>query len=154
MTRERETSWRGFHVHAVELRVFGARGTARHKAHSAEDEGNAEPAGEGQVLAEEQVAHEGDDDVTERGRGSYEAEVGPTERSGVGREKADEQDNAEVDRRVKEGVPEEAKVLKVDRADLTHAAREKSVADGSAERDDEQDHVLRRFEAVLHVTPV
>ena len=97
-----------------------------------------------------EAAEESDDYVAEGGGGHDEGEVSPGERGHVAGEEADEQDDAEVDEGVEERVPEEAEMVKVDGADLLHAAAEEGVADGGGEYDAEEDGVLGGFEAVSH----
>ena len=131
-------------VHEVEIgvaggvggiRVFGAGGAACDEADGADDEDDAGPAVEGEVLVEPEAAEERDDDVAEGSGGHDEGEISPGERGHIAGEEADEQDDAGDDVRVGEGVEEEGEMVEIDGADLSHAAREKSVAYGSGEHD-------------------
>jgi hypothetical protein len=140
----------GTAVHLVELGVLGAGGAAGYEADGADDEGDAEPAGERELLVQPVAADEGDDHRAKGCGGHDEGEVGPAERCCIGGEEADEEEDAEVDVGVEEGVPEEAEVVDVDGADLVHAALEERVADGGGDHDGDEDGVLRGSELVFH----
>ncbi len=130
--------------------MFSAGRTAGDEADRADDERDAEPAGERELLMQPEFAEHGNDDVAEGGGGHHEGEVGPAERGGVAGEEADEQDNAGVDEGVEERLPEEAKVVHVYCADLGHAAGEEGVAYRCGEHDGDQDGVLGGLEDVFH----
>ena len=87
-------------------RVFCARGAAGDEAYGTDDEGDAGPAVEAEVLVQPEAAEEGDDDVAEGGGGHDEGEVGPGERGHIAGEEADEQDDAGGDEGIEESVPE------------------------------------------------
>jgi hypothetical protein len=131
--------------------VFGAGGASGDEADGADDEENAGPAVEGEVLVKPEAAEEGDDDVAKGGGGHDEGEIGPGERGHVTGEEADEQDDTGDDVGVEEGVEEQTEVVEVDGADLSHAAREQGVSDGGGEHDREEDEVTLRGESVLHL---
>ncbi len=115
--------------------VFGAGRAASDEADGADDEEDAGPAVEGEMLVEPEAAQQSDDDVAEGGRGHDEGEVGPGERGHVAGEEAYKQNDAGGDERIEESVPETVEVMEVDGADLGHAVRKKCVADGGGEHD-------------------
>jgi hypothetical protein len=132
----------GTAIHLVEFGVLGTGGAAGYEADGADDEGDAEPAGEGELFVQPVTADERDDDWAEGRGGHDEGEVGPAEGGGVGSEEADEEDDADIDVGVEESVKEEAEVVDVDGADLVHAALEEGVSDGGGDHDGDEDGVL------------
>src|ERR1700733_7053615 len=119
--------------------MFGAGGAAGDKANSADDEEDAGPAVEAEVLVQSEAAEEGDDNVSECSGGHDEGEVGPGESDHIAGKESDEQHDAGDDVRVRQGVEEKAEVVEIDGADLRHAAGEEGVADGCSEHDGEED---------------
>ena len=122
--------------------MFGAGGATGDEADGADDEKNAGPAVEGEVLVEPKTAEECDDDVAKGGGRHDEGEIGPGERGHIAREEADEEDDPGDDVGVGEGAKEQAEVVEVDWAYLGHASGEKGVSDGGCEHDGEKDGVL------------
>ena len=131
--------------------VFGAGGASGDEADGADDENNAGPAVEGEVLVKPEAAEQGDDDVAKGGGGHDEGEVGPGECGHVTGEETDKEHDAGDDVRVEESVEEETEVVEVDGADLSHAAGEQGVSDGGSEHDTEEDEVTLGGEGVLHL---
>src|SRR3984885_9467265 len=104
--------------------MFGAGGATGDEADGADDEKNAGPAVEREVLMKPEAAEECDDDVAKGGGGHDEGEIGPGERGHVTGEETDEEHDAGGDEGVEERVPEERQMVEVDGADLGHATGE------------------------------
>ena len=122
--------------------MFGAGGATGDEADGADDEKNAGPTVEGEVLVEPKTAEECDDDVAKGGGRHDEGEIGPGERGHVTGEETDEEHDAGDDVGVEEGVEEKPEVIEVDGADLGHATGQEGVADRGGEHDAEEDDVL------------
>ena len=122
--------------------VFGAGGATGDKAYGADDEEDAGPAVNREVLMKPEAAEERDDDIAKGGGGHDEGEVCPGERGHVTGEEPDEEHDAGDDVGVEKGVEEKPKVMEVDGADLGHATGQKGVADRGGEHDAEEDDVL------------
>ena|SRR5277367_1202209 len=109
--------------------MLGAGGASGDESYGADDEQDAGPTGEAEVLVQPEAAEERDDHVAEGGGGHDEGEVGPGERRHVAGEEADEERDSRDDPGVGERVKEKAEVMEIDGAYLGHAARQESVAD-------------------------
>ena len=131
--------------------MFGEGGAVGYEAYSADDEEDADPAGEGDVLVLPEVGEERDDDVAEGGGGEDEGEVGPGERGEIAGEEAEEEEDSGDDPGVAEGGEEEMEVGEGDGAHLGHAVGEEGVSYGGGEHDAEEDQVALGGEGVLHL---
>ncbi len=130
--------------------VIGERGAVGDEADTADDEENAEPSREADVLVLPEVSEQSDDDVAEGGGGKDEGEVGPGERGEVAGEEAEQAKDAGYDPNIREGVQEQSQVRERDGAYLGHAVRKEGVADRGSEDDREQDQVAGWGEGVSH----
>ena len=131
--------------------MLGAGWASCDESYGANDEQNAGPAGEAEVLVEPEAAEERDDHVAEGSGGHDEGEIGPGERRHVAGEEADEERDSGDDVGIAQGVEEKAQVVKVDGPDLRHATGEEGISDGGSEHDGKQDGVLGGSKAVCHL---
>src|SRR5262249_26304845 len=82
----------------------GERWSARHQAYTAGDKQNAGPAPRADRFMQKNAREKSRDHITQGGRGQDVGEVGPGERGQVGVKKTGEEDNAEDDPGIEEGV--------------------------------------------------
>jgi hypothetical protein len=121
------------------------------EAYTADDEQNAEPAGDGDMLMLPEVGEKRDDDVSEGGGREDKGEVGPGESSELAGEETEEQEDSGDDPRVFQGGEEEAETGEADGAYLRHAVGEEGVTDGGGEHDGQEDEIALGGEGVFHL---
>lgn len=132
------------------FRTFRARGSARDKSDRADDQEDACPTVEREVFMKPEATEQSNDDIAKSSRWHDEGEIGPRERRHVAGKEANQEDDSRDNKRIEKSFPKQAEVVKVDLADLRHAAGEKGVSYGCSEHDGEEDGILRRLKRVLH----
>ena len=129
---------------------IGAGGGVGDEADGGGEEEDPEPAGEREMLVQEEAADEGDDDVAEGGGRHDEGEVGPGEGGHVAGEEAYEEHDPRDDVWVCQSTHQQGEVMEVCGADLGHTAREQCVPEGCGEDYGEENGVLAGGEAMGH----
>ena len=102
------------------------------------------------MLVQPEAGEDGHDDVAEGCGREDEGDVGPAESGHVTGHEAEEDDDAGDDPGTFEGEEEGAEVVEGDRSQLLHADAEKSIADGGAEHDGDENEPAAGGEGVLH----
>src|ERR1019366_10099392 len=117
-------------------------GTTGHEADAGDNEGDAEPAPESDVLVQEKLREQHHQDVAKRGGGKHVGQIGPGEGGEIACEEADEEENAEADPRVEQRSVQSWKIRQRDGAERAHSTGEGDVAAGGADDDNQEDEIF------------
>src|SRR5579871_2944035 len=107
-------------VHLIQCRMLGERRAISYETDRADDEGNANPAGQTEMLMQPKATNQREDDVSKCSGGHDEGEVGPAQCGHVAGEKPDQQQDSQIDEWVKKGAQQEPNMMQVYGADLRH----------------------------------